>query len=367
MRSKYLLFYLFIALLTFGLSSSEGANFLFREGYIKLLPYASAEKKLKKPISKEEQVQERVRNYLTKNKINGSIVIVKKNKKVFDEGIGYAEIALGTPSQPSTTYPIGSITKTIVAVCILQLQEQGKLSIQDPVTKYIHNFSNGDSIKIVHLLNHTSGIQPAAWHEGDKEPRDLIIKASKNGSKFKAGSQWDYNDINYTILGYIIEKVTGSSLHTYIANHIFKTAGMEHAGFITPDKRPSFSSQGYIKITDQTVQASQLNPYVLFGCGDIYATAFDVARFDEALLNGRLLTDKSLQEMITPGSKSGYGLGLYISGNKVYSRGVLGGWESFHIYYRDKTSIVILENIRDKGRNIKKTAEDLYSLVKEDL
>jgi CubicO group peptidase (beta-lactamase class C family) len=355
-----------MAIIFFGLSSSESSEVLFNQEYFK--PYnvsAHYEKKPVIPGSKKEHIRQKIENYLITNHLSGSIAVVKNNKKVFTEGIGYSNIFNRTLNSPSTTYPIGSITKTIVAVCILQLQESGKLTIHDPVSKYVTNLPK--KVKIVHLLNHTSGIQPPIWHIGDKEPKDIIKKAGKRASKFPPGTKWDYNDINYLILGHIVEKVSGSTLQEYIEKNIFKKASMVNAGFITSENPAPFTSNGYIKIAERFINSSKLNTYLLFGCGNIYATALDLCLFDEALMSGKLISYQSLKEMVAPGSKSGYGLGLYHTGDRIYSRGVVGGWESLHVYYKDKTSIVVLLNIRDKQNDIKNIANDIYNILNEKL
>lgn len=369
MKIKNLLFYLFMAIISFGLSSSESAEALFTQEYFKPLHNVSAqyEDKSMIPASKEKHIRQKIRDYLISNHVSGSIAVVKNNKKLFSEGFGYSDVYNRSLNRPSTTYPIGSITKTIVATCILQLQERGKLTIQDPVSKYVLNLTNRNNVKIVHLLNHTSGIQSPIWHVEDKLPKDIIKKAGKRSSKFLAGSQWDYNDINYLVLGYIVEKVTGSNLHEYIEKNIFKKASMVTAGFITSQDPFPFTSNGYIKTAERLINSSHLNAYLLFGCGDIYATAYDLCLFDEALMSGKLISNQSLKEMLTPSSKSSYGLGVYHSGDRIYSRGVVGGWESLHVYFKDKTSVVLLLNVRDRERNIKKVATDIYRITTEKL
>ncbi|MGG3466164.1 serine hydrolase domain-containing protein [Neobacillus pocheonensis] len=345
---KYKLF-LIAMLFSFGLSGCVNSN--------APLHHVSAQYTF---ASREKQIQQKIREYLISNHVNGSVAAVKNNKEIFSEGVGFSDLSKRTLNSPTTTFPIASITKTIVAVCILQLQEKGKLRIDDPVSKYLPDFPK--NVKIVHLLNHTSGIQPPIWHPGDRKPKDIIKEASERGSKFSPGTKWDYNDINYMVLGYIVERESGVPLHEYIERNIFKKAAMVHAGFISSEKP---SSEGYIKIADRLIQFSKLNRYLLFGCGDIEATAEDLIRFDDALMSGKLISHQSLKELVTAGPKSKYGLGLYSTGDRVYSRGVVGGWESFHVYYKDRTSIVILLNVRDKQCDIKKAAAGIYQIINE--
>ncbi|WP_066065682.1 serine hydrolase domain-containing protein [Neobacillus soli] len=306
---------------------------------------------------------EKIRNYLLSHHVNGSIAVVKQNEIIFQEGIGFANRKQRITNQSSTAHPIASITKLIVATGIMQLQDQGKLTIQDSLSTYIPGFPNGKNIKLIHLLNHTSGIQTPRWHLSGKKPIEIVKKIKRKSIGFPAGTQWDYNDINYLLLGHIVEIVSGVPLHDYIKKHIFNKASMGHSGFITDEK--AVFSKGYVKIGDQLLPAKQLNTDSLFGCGDIYSTVHDLCLFDEALMSGKLVSNQSLKEMLTPGPKSTYGLGLYVSDGLVYSRGVVGGWESLHVYFKNKTAIAILLNVRDKGIDIHQVSMDVYQMLNE--
>jgi CubicO group peptidase (beta-lactamase class C family) len=311
----------------------------------------------------ETKIQGKIRKYLISNHVNGSIAVIKQNKTIFHEGVGFANFKDRIANQPSTAHPIASITKLVVAASIMQLQDKGKLTIQDSVSMYIPDFPNGKNIKIIHLLNHTSGIKSPRWHKGNKKPARIVKRIKEKSIRFPAGTQWDYNDINYLVLGLIVEKVSRVPLHEYIQKNIFNKALMRHSGSITDVQSEQNYSTGYLKLANQLIPAKQLKPDLLFGCADIYSTVLDLCLFDEALMNGKLVSKKSLKEMLTPGPKSKYGLGLYISSTSVYSRGVLAGWESLHVYFQNKTSIAILLNVRDKGIDIHQVSKDLYKMI----
>lgn len=313
---------------------------------------------------KSNSLQLRIKKYLLSNHINGTVAVLKNNKMIFNEGIGYTDLKTRSLNQPGTTYPIGSITKTFVATSIMQLQEQGKLSIKDPVSKYFPHFPNGQRIRLIHLLSHTSGIQPPLMQIGIRSPLDLIKRVEKRSVKFPAGIRWDYRDENYAILGSIVEKVSGMSLYQYIEKSIFAKAGMKQSGFITPRDPVPYTSHGYVK-DHQKFIARGINNQMLFGFGDIYATADDICLYDEALWNGKLVSPASLKIMLKPRSKSGYGVGLYHNGDAVYSRGVMGGFEAYHVYYHDHTAIAILTNIRNENVNIRQVGKDIHKLVTE--
>lgn len=313
---------------------------------------------LRKTDAKTQIVQERIQAYLHSKHVNGSIAIVKNNKVIFNEGIGLANRATGRVNLPSTTFPIGSITKVIVAACILQLQEKGKLSTEDSISAFIPNFPNGSRIKLIHLLNHTSGIEENRFFHG--KSKDMLKGISV---KFPAGKKWDYNDINYFVLGLVVEKASGEPLHNYIQENILDKASMHHSGFMTQNRPVPYNSKGYIKTGDYALPVNILNLSNLFGCGDIYSTALDLCLFDKALFSGKLLSKRSLQEMLTPGSPSKYGEGVYIDDNQVFSRGVVGGWETLHVFFKDHTIIAILLNVRDKDINIHQLSSDMKNII----
>jgi CubicO group peptidase (beta-lactamase class C family) len=338
-----------------GCESNEG---------VKIQKHASASYE---PASETESLQAKIKDYLNFKHINGTISIVKDNKTIFNEGTGYADFQNGLLNRNVTHHPVGSITKSIVATSIMQLQDKGLLSIQDPVSKYIADFPNGDRIRVVHLLNHTSGIRVPLQRFKARTPAGLISEMKKYPVTFSAGSRWDYRDENYVILGFILEKVTGTTLHKYIEKNIFAKAGMKHSGFIKNNLVDEAASTGYLKNKFQMISAKKVPRAALFGYADIYSTAHDICLYDTALMGGKLVSRQSLKEMLKPGSSSNYGLGLYNFGYAVYSRGVIGGWEALHVYYRDHTSIALLLNIRDKNQDIHQISKDLFNILDADI
>jgi CubicO group peptidase (beta-lactamase class C family) len=308
-------------------------------------------------------VQDKITNYLLDKQLNGNVAIVKDGKTIYSSGVGYSNFKTKTLNQNTTTHPIGSITKSIVATCILQLQEKGMLNIQDPVAKYLPNFPNGNKIKLIHLLNHTSGIQSPIGRSKDKTLKALIQGIENRPVKFPAGSEWNYKDENYVILGYIVEKVSGKPLHKYIQKNIFSKAGMKDSGFISKENTGPATSVGYIQNKNQKLSIAKIKNPVLFGYADVYSTAYDLCMYDQSLMSGKLVSQKSLKEILTPGSVSNYGLGLYNFGYAVQSRGVIGGWESFHVSYKDNTSMVILLNVRDQNFDIHQVSKDLFNIL----
>lgn len=324
------------------------------------------QKKNKLDKTKLALVQQQIEDYLRKNNLSGSISVIRGKQTIYNGGVGYADAEKKIFNQSSTSFPIGSITKTFVATSIMKLQEEKKLNINDPVSMYIPSFPNGAKIRLFNFLTHTSGIQRLHWQRGDTTPVSLVQEIERMPLKFQPGTQWDYLDANYMVLGYIVEKVSGMSLHEYIQKNIFDKAGMKETGFITREHPIPYTSVSYFDKDGNVEMTKYLNTYTLFGCGDIYSTANNMSLYDQALANGVLVSQQSLDQILTPSGKSKYGLGLYNDGEHFFSIGVLGGWYSMHAYYPDKTSIVVLLNARNKKMNIELIMTDLYNIVKKE-
>jgi CubicO group peptidase (beta-lactamase class C family) len=326
------------------------------------------EKEIKMEMERrnEEDLKKKIREYLLAKNLSGSVLVVKNKHVLFQEGVGYANEEKKLLNQPSTTYPIGSITKMFVATSIMMLQDQHKLDIQDPISKYIPNFPNGNQIKIYNFLTHTSGIPAYHWHNGDTTPLKLVQTIQKSPVKFQPGAKWDYLDANYIVLGYLVEKVSGTPLHEFIQKNIIDKVHLNDTGFITHDHPVPYTSESHLKKENNVETFQSISPYPLFSCGDIYSTPYNLYLFDQALMDGELVSKESLAQMMTPSTVSKYGLGMYNNGTAVYSIGVLGGWYSMHsYYYNDKTSVVLLLNEKRQGMVIDYYVNDIYQIVKE--
>ncbi|NRD76022.1 beta-lactamase family protein [Bacillus sp. BRMEA1] len=328
--------------------------------------------KVEKPINqnlgfipnRSEPLQVNIRNYLRLfNNISGSISVVQNRQILFREGFGLANIESHIENNPNTSFPVGSISKIFTATSIMILQEQHKLSIQDPVSKYIPNFPNAKRIKLYNLMSHTSGIQGLNWHTGDTTPLKLVKEIAKYPVKFQPGTKWDYRDTNYILLGYIVEKVSGEPLHSFIQKNIFDKVQMTKTGFMTHQHPAPYSVTGYVIKNNQFKKSQIFNAYALYACGDIYSTPYDLSLFDQALMNGELVSLSSLKQMLTPGSKSKYGLGLYYNGIRAWSNGVLPGYYTTHSYFNDKTSIVLFLNKKDPMTQLDQMVLRIHEIV----
>lgn len=304
-----------------------------------------------------------IEEYLKNLNFNGSVLIVKDNKVVMNKGFGYADFEKKLPNTPETEFYVGSITKVFIATSIMQLQEHGKLNITDPLSKYIPHFPYGKQIKLYYLLTHTSGI-PQHTEPRKKIPHDdLMKKIEKEHLMFQPGTNWYYSDSNYSILGYIVEKVSGEPLDQYVKENIFNIAGMTHTGVGESFYKESFASKGYKQYKNQMISPLLPDMSQLFGCGDIYSTTFDLYLFDKALYTGKLLSQNSLKQFFTP-FKHNYALGLDVGPDLYSDHGVVPGWNCLNSFSKNGDEFtILLSNVENGVNSIGDVNNQIYKIL----
>jgi D-alanyl-D-alanine carboxypeptidase len=245
-------------------------------------------------------------------------------------------IDLATPRRAmlaSDRFRIGSVTKTFVAALVLRLAEQGRLSLDDSVERWLPGLvPNGNAITLRHLLRHTSGLfdyaaDPAtfapfasdpgyAW-----QPRDLVALATRHTPTFAPGQGWGYSNTNYVLLGLIVEAATGRPIAEELERRIFRPLRLWATTFDTDGRfgdrsngpRIARFAHGYATLAGRTLDTSDLNPSWGYAAGAMTSSADDVAIFYRALLRGKVIGRPSLDEMratVSMSSVAAYGLGL---------------------------------------------------------
>ncbi|MGW3668083.1 serine hydrolase domain-containing protein [Streptomyces sp. NPDC005141] len=255
---------------------------------------------------------------------------------------GVGDLRTGAPRSAADRYRVGSITKTFVSTVLLQLEAEGRLSLDDTVDEWLPgvvrgNGNDGTGITLRRLLNHTSGIFDYTADEDfvrtyflkdgflrhrydTSTPEQLVAIALSHKPDFAPGTSWNYSNTNYVLAGMVIEKVTGHSYASQIRERIIKPLGL-HATSV-PGTRvtlPRPSSRAYSKLaettTGPTYDVTTLNPSLASSAGEMISDNADLNRFYTALLRGRLLPREQLKEMKTTVEvdgipNAGYGLGL---------------------------------------------------------
>lgn len=302
--------------------------------------------------------------YLQGTGFSGTAIIVKNGKVLLNKGYGMANKEKQVPNNSETTFYIGSISKAFVATAIMQLKDQHKLQVEDTVAKYIPDFPQGNAIQLKHLLTHTSGIPEYEQGKDDISHEELIRRIGNQKRIGAPGEKWKYSDSNYSILAYIVEKVSGQPLEEYIKQHIFATAGMKHSGFGKALEQTRFPSTGYKIVNNNMTTPNIPSMSQLYGCGDIYTSAHDLYLFNEALFSGKLISKESYNQMFTAVKKD-YGFGWYVDPGSYSNHGVMPGWNCLNGFSKNgSVYVVLLSNIQNNIKSFGKVNNDIYTMLR---
>ena len=256
---------------------------------------------------------------------SASVAVVQSGKLVYTHAYGKAHIDPDKPATPDMRYSIGSISKQFTAAAILLLEQQGKLSIDDPVGKYVPGLTRGDEITIRQILSHTSGYQDY-WPEDylmtpmmkPATARLIIDTWAKKPLDFEPGTQWQYSNTNYVIAGLIVEKVSGQKLMDFLGQHIFRPLGMKSVWNTDESKLTSTDATPYIRAALGPLRpAPKEGRGWMFAAGELAMTAHDLALWDESLISRSILSSESYKKMfeevkLKDGKGTHYGLGVFV-------------------------------------------------------
>jgi CubicO group peptidase (beta-lactamase class C family) len=260
-----------------------------------------------------------------------SVLVSQGGSIIYQRGFGYADIDSGLRITPTTKLRIGSNTKQFTAASILKLQEEGRLSVSDTLSKYLPDFPRGDEVTLHHLLTHTSGIHSYTNVPDfvDKvpnhvAPNDLIAQIEGFDYDFDPGEQFRYNNSGFFLLGEIVAQVSGKSFEDYLRTTFFEPLGMVGTGIHRADLDLEDEALGYSYVSDATELAVNWDMSWAGGAGALYSTVLDLHRWNEAVFGGEVLSAESLEAALTPATlndgsipdglgNGGYGYGWSMS------------------------------------------------------
>ena len=253
-------------------------------------------------------------------------LVAQKGQVLYKKAFGMADIELNVPMQSDMVFRIGSITKQFTAVCILQLMEQGKLGLQDEITKFIPDYpTQAHKITIEHLLTHTSGIMSYTGMKNfqdiirkDMKPEEIIDFFKNQPMEFAPGSKWNYSNSGYFLLGYIIEKVSGKTYPQYLEENIFKPLGMTNSFYGSNNKIIRNRASGYQPGNEGTVNADIMSMTIPYAAGSIQSTVEDLYKWHQALHAYKVVKKENLEKAfteykLTDGKGTHYGYGWSLS------------------------------------------------------
>lgn len=291
-----------------------------------------------------------------------TVVVVKDGKPVLRKAYGMADTTKNVRMAPDMALRIGSLTKQFTSTAILMLAEEGRLSLDDDITKHLPDYpTRGKKITIEHLLTHTSGIASYTGKPGygagmarDVTVAGMIDSFKNDPLDFEPGSQFRYNNSGYFLLGAIIEKIAGQSYAGFLEQRIFKPLGMQDTYYEGHGASRAPVAAGHTRSSAGFGPARPLSMTQPYAAGSLVSTVDDLARWDAAVAAGRLLKPASWQRAFTPYRLSdgkptsyGYGWGIgQVQGEKAISHsGGINGFTSFALRLPDqKVYVAVLTN-----------------------
>jgi len=320
-------------------------------------PGAAQQPAVAPDVARMEQV---IQSYVFNKQFMGSVLVARGNEVILDKGYGSANLEWNVPNSPTTKFRLGSITKQFTAACILLLEERGKLSVNDPVKKYMPDAPVAwDKITIFHLLTHTSGIPNFTGFPDYRStepfratPAQLVARFRDQPLDFEPGEKMSYSNSGYVLLGYLIEKITGESYTRFVQENIFTPLGMKDSGYDSNSAIIPNRAAGYSPSPTGIVNASYIDMTVPFAAGGLYSTTEDLLRWEQALFGGKLLSAASLEKMTTP-FKNDYAFGLVVqtNGTKVihHEGGIEGFNTDLEYFPKGQRTVIVLANLDGPG------------------
>ncbi len=296
-----------------------------------------------------------------------ALAVVSRGRVVKARGYGFANVELRVPATDTTVFQSGSVGKQFTAAGVLLLVEDGKLGLDDAITKYL---PEGDTvwrgITVRHLLTHTSGIHE---YEEDADSSlvdmrhdytedDLVRVAARHALDFAAGTRWSYSNTGYMLLGVILHRVSGKFYGDLLSERVFKPLGMGTARVISEADIVHNRADGYRLVDGQVKNQEWVAPSLnTTADGALYLTVRDLAAWDRGLTEGRVLASKSRTAMWTPARLSGdgsvdYGFGWRVAPYRGHRAiGHTGSWQGFKALIQrfpdDSLTVIVLANLAE--------------------
>ncbi len=325
-----------------------------------------------------------VREQMREQRIPGlSLAVTIDNELIFTKGYGAANVELRSPALAESVYEVASLTKQFVAVAVLLLNQDGKLALDDPVSRYLPEAPPAwEKITLRHLLTHTSGIpdyddagQPLDPHR-DYTEDELVARATKLPTKFAPGVRWNYSNTAYVLLGVIVHRVSGVFYGDFLRTRVFSRLHMGNTNVNRPDDLLPFRAAGYRLEAGLLKNQEYLAPtQCATGDGGIVSTVVDLAKWDAAIQSGALLPPDIWDQIFKPvtlnsGKSFPYGFGWFIreqAGRPYYEHsGHLQGFASHILRFpRVRVSVVVLANLAQADPW--EIAHGVASLIRPDL
>lgn len=356
-----------ISLITFGCNENPDAN-----------QFPST----KEAINSPSKVAELTDQFLTSEAekgFSGAVMIFEKGKPSFEKGYGFIDSNQKIPIDENTLFDLGSITKTFTATAILKLEELGKLSTKDLITKYFEDIpKEKQSITLHHLLTHSSGLTGAIGDDYDSSTtEDFLEKTWKSKLVFPVGEGYEYSNVGFSLLGMIIEKVSGEEYDSFLQKNIFQPAGMENTGYTTKGTEMQKVAHGINRAGEDwgSPRAKNWNGkspfWHLKANGGLLTTSHDMGKWCEAILENKILKPETWQKQLNgyvdegEGTFYGYGVVEFEKGKHYGHNGGNGIFRAdWHFFPEEKSAIFVVSNAANVP--LFQVSNDLLSIMKQE-
>ena len=293
---------------------------------------------------------------------SASIAVVKDGHIVYTQAYGKAKLDPATAAKPEMRYSVGSISKQFTATAILLLAEQGKLKLDDKVSRFVPNITRASEVTIRQLLSMTAGYQ-------DFWPQDYVMPGmlkpttaeqildgwARKPLDFEPGTKWQYSNTNYVIAGMIVEKASGMKLLDFLQQRVFGKLDMKSIANTDAAKLPDSDPTGFIRYGIGPLHpAPKEGPGWMFAAGELAMSAEDLAKWDISMIDQTVLRPPSYAEMerevlLNSGASSGYGLGVFVAANrghrKISHGGEVSGFTAENdVFPDDHMAVAVLTN-----------------------
>jgi CubicO group peptidase (beta-lactamase class C family) len=314
------------------------------------------------PADAIERIDVVVREGLDKKISSFAVAVVKDGRLVLARGYGYADLENSVPATAETVYRLGSITKQFTSMAVMQLAGQGKLSVDDELTKFLPDYPvAGHKVTVHQLLNHTSGIKSYTSLRGffktarqDLSHDEMLALFKDEPFDFEPGDKWKYNNSGYYLLGLVIEKASGQSYADYLTEHIFRPLGMHATRYDGLRPLIPHRAQGYKRARGEIVLDEPISMTAPFAAGALVSNVLDLVKWHQALEAGDFLTSASYDAMYRPTTLRdgrvenyayGWGTGALVGHRKLSHGGGINGFSTqIARYPHDRLAVIVLSN-----------------------
>lgn len=320
-----------------------------------------------------ERLDQQVRAYHELKRFQGAVLVAQSGKPLLAKGYGMANQEWSIPAAPDTKFRLGSITKQFTAMAVLLLAQDGKLSVDDPVSRHWSGAPEAwKNITIHQLLTHTSGIFNYTALPGytrnmrqTRTPAEILRDVADRPLEFEPGTQMKYSNSGYVLLGLIIEQLSGMKYGEFVRQRIFQPLGMNDSGYDSETAVIPRRASGYERLGEELRNAQFLDMSLPHAAGALYSTCLDLLKWDGALRGQKLLSADSYRRYFTPG-KNDYAYGWVVkerNGTVWQSHGGgINGFSTMIIRVPAKDLLVVaLANVMPSQAS--RLAEDLAALA----